>query len=161
MTIYLSICKDKNNKIGKTQIGSVTFEGTLKGETSIVSPTILIEGSDLTQFNYASIPAFHRKYFINDIKSMRTNLWEISLKCDVLESFKNEILALPAVVEKSQTQKIYDKFIDDGSYITDARPIYDIYDPIDAVHSLETSSSFILITAGDPDNQNNIYNIPS
>ena len=53
-----------------------TLTGSLKDGTSVINPTILIQGSPATvqqivTSNYLQIPEFGRYYFIRDISSVR------------------------------------------------------------------------------------------
>lgn len=157
MTIYLSKNTDANNKIDKTLIDRMSLNGTLKGDTSVVSPTILIEHSNPTAYNYAQIPSFNRNYFIDDIINVRNNLWQLYLKCDVLTTYKTQLKSLYAVIEKSQTNTLWDQFLDQD-IIADQRCIYNTFEPINQTHNFNPSqSSYILVTAGDPNNSSNIY----
>lgn len=90
--------------------------GTLREESSIIDPVILIsaEVSDLVGCNYMTISTFGRSYYIRDITSVRNNLVRITGHVDVLESFKAEILANNAIVSK---QKIdWNLYLDDGTF---------------------------------------------
>lgn len=40
-------------------------------------------------FNYAQIESLNRYYFIEDVKYIATDLWEIHLHCDVLMTYKD------------------------------------------------------------------------
>lgn len=111
------IVVDKTNQLGLV----TTFVGTLRNSTSIVDPTIIFEfpqkvvrvvddesnlvvdGDGLNVMwidepeqilfdcNYCYIPKFNRYYYITDVVSVRANLWEVSMKCDVLMSYKDII----------------------------------------------------------------------
>lgn len=100
-----------NNYI--TDIMSV--DGTLRGESSIINPEILVEAdiSDLIACNYATIPAFGRSYFVREIVSVRQGLSRISCHVDVLSSFASGIMANKAIIER-QTE-YYNLYLNDGS----------------------------------------------
>lgn len=91
------------NRVDKTNfiefVGSDTI--VLKQETSIVSPTIIIERTSFPNFNYVYINEFNRYYFITSITSVRNNLWEIDLTIDVLMSYKDGIKSLKAFVDRN------------------------------------------------------------
>lgn len=95
--------------VDKYLANSWTTQGTLREGTSIVNPVIRVEctvpGFTL---NYAYIPIFQRYYFITDVKSVRKNLWEISLKCDVLMTFKTGILSIRTRVLRSESNHNWD-----------------------------------------------------
>lgn len=52
--------------------------------------------------NYAYIPEFNRYYFINDIISVRKNIWQLVMNVDVLMSYKDHILKLDAFVTRNE-----------------------------------------------------------
>ena len=72
--------RSEQNKLDKTLTTISTLTGTLKTETSIIDPVIIVEGalSDLKTCNYCTISEFGRSYFVNNIKSIRNNLIELS-----------------------------------------------------------------------------------
>ena len=61
--------------------------------------------------NYAYIPEFNRYYFINDIISVRKNIWQLIMNVDVLMSYKDEILKLDAFVTRNEFD--YNKYVKD------------------------------------------------
>ena len=134
----------EKNKVGKSISNKLTLSGNLRDECSITSPSILVESTSLVDYNYCYIPEFKRYYFISDIVSVRNNLWRVSLKCDVLESFKSDILKLSCIVDKQQNQS-YSNNIDDGSYINRADSFVEI---ANYQNGFNSSGEFILITAG-------------
>ena len=134
----------EKEKIGKSLSSGLTLSGNLRDECSITSPSILVEATSLVDYNYCYIPEFKRYYFISDIVSVRNNLWRVSLKCDVLESFKSDILKLSCIVDKQQNQS-YNNNIDDGSYINRADSFVEI---ANYQNGFNSSGEFILITAG-------------
>ena len=118
MNITLYKTKSESNKINKTLTSSMSFTGTLKNECSILTPTIFIESENLSDYNYLYIKEFNRYYFINDIKNVRNNIWSITGEVDVLYTYKDKILSLPLILEKSENDIHSNKMLNDGSYIT-------------------------------------------
>ena len=98
MDIILYVCLSERQAIHKNLSSDTTLTGSLRGESSIISPSFLIEYSNPSGFNYCYIPEFGRYYFITNITSVRTELWRIDCAIDVLMSFKNQILALNVIV---------------------------------------------------------------
>ena len=129
----------EKNKIGKSLSRELTLNGNLRDECSITSPSILVE------YNYCYIPEFKRYYFISDITSVRNNLWRVSLKCDVLESFKSDILNSSCIVDKQSSINKSNNLFDDGSYVNEI----DTFNEIAKFQSgFNESGEFILLTAG-------------
>ena len=134
----------EKEKIGKSLSSGLTLSGNLRDECSITSPSILVEATSLVDYNYCYIPEFKRYYFISDITSVRNNLWRVSLKCDVLESFKSDILNSSCIVNKQQNQS-YSNNIDDGSYINRVDSFIEI---ANYQNGFNADGEFILLTAG-------------
>ena len=63
-----------------------------KDEVNIYNPTIVLKYDDLIDFNYIYIDKFKRYYFIEDIEVFPNKIYHLTLKCDVLMSFKDDIL---------------------------------------------------------------------
>ena len=61
--------------------------------------------------NYVYIPEFNRYYFINDIISIRTNMWRLNMHVDVLMSYKKQIKQMNAFVNRNEFE--YDEMIKD------------------------------------------------
>ena len=89
------LAKRENSTLRPSGSGT-EFNCVLKNETSIINPTIVIDFSDQADpqphiYNYAYIPSFNRYYFISDVSSVRGLLWEYTLTCDVLATYKDQI----------------------------------------------------------------------
>ena len=114
-TINFMKNSDEVNKINKSPETITTLTGTLKKETSIVNPVILIEyAGTFTNCNYAYIESFSRYYYITDIKNIRENLWEVYMHCDVLKTFSEGILASSGIIARQENS--YNLRLDDDCY---------------------------------------------
>ena len=143
MNITLYVNSSEKNKINKTKTSVATLEGSIKGESSIINPTILIEYNNPTAFNYVYIDAFNRYYFVNDVVVVRNNLLRVSLTVDVLESFATAILNQYVIVDKNTSS--YDLYLPDENLQTLVKTKTDI---VNFPSGLLESGEFILITAG-------------
>lgn len=125
MTIKLYQNSAEPNKVDKSEDLSLVAEltGTLREACSITSPVVQLEetGSNpLRNANYMYIVEFDRYYYISDITA-RGHLWEVRAKCDVLMSFKSDILNTTAVIARNLA--LGDKQINDASAIIHQRPL--------------------------------------
>lgn len=104
MTITFYNNTSENSRIDKTTYLEevLSIEGTLRDSCSVTTPVIQVQHVDFLNANYAYIPEFNRYYFIIDIVSVRTYLWEIRMSVDVLMSFKDQIKNLDAYVSRWQ-----------------------------------------------------------
>lgn len=93
-TIYAGkIAKRKNSTLQPTL--SSSFDVLLKTPTSLHTPTFTISAAS---FDYNYLKWGDRYYFVTDVVSKNNNLWEVSAVCDVLATFKADILNTTAYV---------------------------------------------------------------
>ena len=96
ITVYKNFSKRKNST--KQPTGGTSVTCTLKESTSVEKPTFVLSGNDFT-INY--VKAFGHYYFVEDIRSVRNGLIEISCSMDVLATHKSDIQSYTAFVERS------------------------------------------------------------
>ena len=144
MDIVLGKIADERNKLNKTVYDAIAYSGTLKQETSVIKPNVIIEASNLSDYNYMYIAEFGRYYFITDIVSIRNGLWRISGSVDVLMSFKDAIESCPIILSHTE------------SVLTETYMMGDMWknlvktktDIISFPSGLNNTGEFILITSG-------------
>jgi hypothetical protein len=101
-----------SNVVDKTITNALLLYGDLKQSTSIIDPILLIEyKANLFDYNYVYIKEFKRYYFINDIISIRNNLWQLNCTVDTLMSFKTDILNLNCLIARNQY--VFNAYIND------------------------------------------------
>ena len=117
MSISISFGSTTSEKreLDKNVSYSVSLTGTLRNETGVVDPTILVQAdaSTLAGCNYMSIPAFGRLYFITEIKSITDKLCEVSGHCDVLSTYKTGIRTNRAVIGRSAQEGNWNLYLND------------------------------------------------
>ena len=143
MTITLYKNESEKNKINKILTTVATLTGTLRDSSSIINPEIVIEYDNPTGFNYCYIDAFNRYYFVTNITVINNKLLKLSLKVDVLESFKTSILAQNIIIDKSTSN--VDEYLPDDNLVVNVKTKTDI---VNFPSGLLESGEFILITAG-------------
>lgn len=116
ITIHLMTNNSDDNVLSKNLTTLATFNGTLKDTTSILTPSVKIEGSIPTNCNYMYIPDFNRYYFIDNISSIVTNIFEISGHVDVLKTYENEIRGCTGIIARQQSA--WNLYVDDGAFKT-------------------------------------------
>ena len=145
MVIDLYINSSENNRVNKVLWDKFELKGTLRGETNVINPEILIEHANPTGYNYAYIPEFNRYYFINEFTAVRNGLWRVRLAVDVLETYKTQIKLMPAIIDKQQNKGNSNLYLNDGSYVIDSRSYNTI---LNFSGGFNNGGKFILITAG-------------
>ena len=95
MKLFLYDVDDGDNVINKTLPVPVEIEIRLSNDVDVINPTIRlrnIEGVNYDDFNYAFIDGLGRYYFINKLGRVSASDNMLYLSCDVLETYKTEIL---------------------------------------------------------------------
>lgn len=82
---------DGDNVINKNLGIGLNVPIHLKGDFDLINPTIILNG-DFRNYNYAHIPDLNRFYFIERFEQLNLKMIQLYLKCDVLESYKSDIL---------------------------------------------------------------------
>ena len=96
--------KAEANRVDKTNYITLVKEvlGVLRESTSIIDFSVVLELDTFPNFNYVYIEMFNRYYFVSDIVSVNKNIWEVSLSCDVLMSYKDAINACTGFVDRNE-----------------------------------------------------------
>lgn len=143
MDIKLCTNQSEKNKISKDITEGITLSGTLRNASNVVTPTIMLNIDNPTIYNYAYISDFHRYYFITEYVSVRTGLWQLNLKSDVLMSFRDSILSSRVLVNKSESSG--SSYLSGENWVTSCKTKTDI---VSFSNGLLNEGQFILITAG-------------
>ena len=150
MKIYLYQYSGENIVLDKTgYLGEpVELDGILRDECDISNPIITMQ-ADPRGYNYAYIPSFNRYYFIGEPTVIRTGIWRVPFKVDVLTSFSSGIGAADCICIRTS------KTAFQAPYIPDPRAQMQAYNRTANVilrgsHGSEFvyGSDMILITAG-------------
>ena len=145
MNIVLYKNNSPNNYVTKQLAGALTLNGSLRDESSVIDPVIMIEGDNFSTYNYLYISQFSRFYFIRNIESVRTRLWRITCHVDVLNTYRSQIRSHMAIISKTASSDDSDLFIDDGDWYCENRKFNQIFQFSQGLNEKGTN---ILITAG-------------
>lgn len=139
-TIYAGkIAKRRNSTLQPTLTDS--YDVLLKSPTSLHTPTFTISASS---FDYNYLKWDDRYYFVTDVVSKNNSLWEVSAVCDVLATFKADILA--------STQFVSYSSVSGGIWLPDTRiPVLkstDVNSDSSLTGILSTIGCYILTVVG-------------
>ena len=124
------------------------IDAELKDADDVISPTLKIQRfKDWEKVNYIYIESFNRYYYVNTIKQLLGNTILLDCSVDVLMSNKNAIRNLTCIIDKQENSATTysDKYLDDGSFITECRTFNSI---LNFPQGFNDNGEFILITAG-------------
>ena len=121
MELKLYAVNDGENVINKTMTLKTTMEINLKRDVDIINPRLILIPNLPTGFsgiNYAEIPDLNRFYFVDNITNISGTLWQLDLSCDVLETYKADILASKARLYRNLKAGDYFDTALESSHIT-------------------------------------------
>ena len=145
MDIVLYENYSEKEAIVKDIQSAYTLTGSLRGESSIINPSFLIEHANPSNYNYCYIADFGRYYFISNITSIRTGIWKIDCSVDVLMSFQDEILALDVTVSDASIGDQRPTYMNGDVWKTTVKTKTDV---IVFPSGLLDDGEYILITSG-------------
>lgn len=146
MDLILYVNNSEKNKLDKSLSSELKLTGKLREQSSVVNPSIMIQTTNPSSYNYAYIPEFKRYYFITDMVSVRTGLWEISMHVDVLMSFKDTIKGTQVILSDTETTGQTNYMVGE-QWESNVKTVTDI---VSFPNSMNVNGEYILITAGGP-----------
>ena len=99
MELRLYITESEVNRVNKVLTDERIENITLRRDFDLLSPSITLKIEDIG-YNYLHIPELNRYYFINEKKSINNYMVQFNCECDLLESYKDEILSSHAVYKR-------------------------------------------------------------
>lgn len=137
MNIDFYKTSDPENKINKTLTDKNTVTGNFKDVANVLSPVIRV-ASNIFAYNYCHIQDLERYYFIDDITVVRTGLFEVKLKIDVLKTYSNSLDSCNVLTSKSNKNK----YLSGYAQTVDSRYVHTYYD---LENNFNESGSVILV----------------
>lgn len=119
MNLVFYKTNDGDNVINKTLTNPLTVPIKAKRDFNIYSPVIdlLDGGMNLRQYNYCIITELSRCYFIDNVEIISNDILRFSLKLDVLETYKTDILNSDTRFLRAIKSGDYGKFTINESHI--------------------------------------------
>lgn len=96
MQLVLYKLQSADNVINKTFVEPLPMTINLRRGVDIVSPVLRIAYAPTdspNKYNYCHILELERFYFIRSMQAITNTIWELALECDVIESYKVDILS--------------------------------------------------------------------
>lgn len=133
---FYKFTKRRNSTAQPT--GGALYTGTLRDESGIISPTLIMSFGNTTapDYNYAYISDFGRYYWISEITAIGGGFWRVSMDVDVLASYKTQIGASSKYVARAASA--FNGNIVDVKYPAKVDPL------------IPTAASVAVLTGGAP-----------
>ena len=106
VTLELYKVTNQPNELTKTLNNAVVVEGAFRGEIDSIDVIVEIE-SNTYEFNYVHIPSLNKYYFLQNIVHVNAKVIRMLLHCDVLMTYKTDILASYGLVIQGGTINPY------------------------------------------------------
>lgn len=132
----------KSNEIPKSLSDGITLNGLLRDNFNVLNPTLTVTNAGVFSFNYAYIPDFGKYYFVDGVTVTSATSYEISLRVDVLQTYKDNILASTATANAREDAN---KYASNRQNIYDVRPVLEKIDFTNA-GLFNTDGSIIMVT---------------
>ena len=148
MRVILYNTTSDNRVLSKNVALIKEINAELKDANNVISPTLKIQRFEgWKKVNYIYIESFNRYYYVNTIKQLLGNAILLDCNVDVLMSNKDAIKNLTCIIDKQENSSTAysDKYLDDGSFITECRTFNSI---LNFPQGFNDDGEFILITAG-------------
>lgn len=130
-----------NNTINKDLVLVKDIDIRFKKEVNRYNPIIMLKYDDIIDFNYIHIPKLNRFYYVDDVEIYPNKIYMLTLICDVLMSFKDDILNSQANITVQTNYNDYYNF----DYASEVRKETNIYNSDVVFDDVQTT---ILCTIG-------------
>lgn len=114
VTLELYKVTNQTNELTKILNNAVVVDGAFRGEIDSIDVIVEIE-SNTYDFNYVYIPSLNKYYFLQNITHVNAKIVRLYLHCDVLMTYKTDILASYGLITKGGTINPYYSSIESDS----------------------------------------------
>lgn len=137
VTLELYKVTNQPNELTKTLNNAIVVNGSFRGEIDSIDVIVEIE-SDTYDFNYVHIPSLNKYYFLQNIVHVNAKIIRMLLHCDVLMTYKTDILASYGLVTQGGTVNPYYSSIDSDSRQTIRRVTFP--------YTFNNTGNYVLVT---------------
>lgn len=108
----------KPNAVNKTLQENEEYTGVLNATFNVLTPVVRFRTRTPVSFNYVFIESLNRYYFVSEL-NQDGNICTVRLRVDVLQTYKEKILASNATLTKGTN---VNKYLSNRSNVVDVRP---------------------------------------
>lgn len=106
-TLKLYKNTSENNDIEKNLINETDFTGYSRSVVDVLNPVIELAGVQANTFNYCYIQELQRYYYIENMALKPNGVNTLTMRVDVLMTYKTDILASKGVITKNRNYNPY------------------------------------------------------
>lgn len=112
------IYNGKPNAVNKTLQENEEYTGVLNATFNVLTPVVRFRTRTPVSFNYVFIESLNRYYFVSEL-NQDGDICTVHLRVDVLQTYKEKILASSATLSKGEN---VNKYLSNRSNVVDVRP---------------------------------------
>ena len=112
------IYNGKPNAVNKTLQENEEYTGVLNATFNVLTPVVRFRTRTPVSFNYVFIESLNRYYFVSEL-NQDGDICTVHLRVDVLQTYKEKILASSATLTKGTN---VNKYLSNRSNVVDVRP---------------------------------------
>lgn len=108
----------KPNAVNKTLQENEEYTGVLNATFNVLTPVVRFRTRTPVSFNYVFIESLNRYYFVSEL-NQDGDICTVRLRVDVLQTYKEKILASSATLTKGTN---VNKYLSNRANVVDVRP---------------------------------------
>lgn len=108
----------KPNTVNKNLQANEEYTGVLNATFNVLTPVVRFRTRTPVSFNYVFIESLNRYYFVSEL-NQDGDICTVRLRVDVLQTYKEKILASSATLTKGEN---VNKYLSNHSNVVDVRP---------------------------------------
>lgn len=117
-TLKLYKNSSENNDVSKTLTDEHKVTGYSRVVVDMLNPVIELAGIEVNSYNYCYVQELNRYYYIENINISPNGVYRLSMRIDVLMTYRDDIMASHGLITKNREYNPYTGDVDVESRYT-------------------------------------------
>lgn len=117
-TLKLYKNSSENNDVSKTLTDEHKVTGYSRVVVDMLNPVIELAGIEVNSYNYCYVQELNRYYYIENINIAPNGVYRLSMRIDVLMTYRDDIMASHGLITKNREYNPYTGDVDVESRYT-------------------------------------------
>ena len=117
-TLKLYKNSSENNDVSKTLTDEHKVTGYSRAVVDMLNPVIELAGIEVNSYNYCYVQELNRYYYIENINISPNGVYRLSMRIDVLMTYRDDIMASHGLITKNRDYNPYTGDVDAESRYT-------------------------------------------
>ena len=117
-TLKLYKNSSENNDVSKTLTDEHKVTGYSRSVVDMLNPVIELAGIEVNSYNYCYVQELNRYYYIENINISPNGVYRLSMRIDVLMTYRDDIMASHGLITKNREYNPYTGDVDAESRYT-------------------------------------------